>query len=216
MEYREWWREFDDIDWRGGEPNFILNDDQDMIDVEYADGMLIDVGRDSNNIYQIIVEDSEKKGEPLCTLSFADRDKLHDKLQETIERFRERGEDIEQDIDINDRRAAELIVNYGLNFSNISRDEIVSLINAELKEPVEGSSEYIRLLCAYLFCIGGKEDAALIKKAKYSGKMDVGAMIDSEWITSLENGGQPDEYTRSREELIADIITYYVDFEDRL
>ena len=66
MEYREWWREFDDIDWRGGEPNFILNDDQDMIDVKYADGMLIDVGRDLNNIYQIIVEDSEKKGEPLC------------------------------------------------------------------------------------------------------------------------------------------------------
>ena len=58
-------------------------------------------------------------------------------------------------------------------------------------------------------------DAELIKKAKYSGNIDTRAMIDSEWITSLENGGQPDEYTRSREELIADIITYYVDFEDR-
>ncbi|MBR1824414.1 MAG: hypothetical protein IJ779_09325 [Ruminococcus sp.] len=122
---------------------------------------------------------------------------------------------MEPEPDENERRAAELVGKYGLNFSDIPKDEIVSLLSAELKAPVAGSAEYIRLLCAYLFCIGGKEDAELIKKAKYSGNMDTGAMIDSEWITSLENGGQPDEYTRSREELIADIITYYVDFEDR-
>lgn len=214
MDYREWWREFDDIDWRSGEPNFITNDDHAMIEVRYTDGLSIDVGRENSGIYTITVTDGETK-EVLCTVNIADREKLHDKLQEIVERFRERAEEIEPEPDENERRAAELVGKYGMNFSDIPKDEIVSLLSAELKAPVAGSAEYIRLLCAYLFCIGGKEDAELIKKAKYSGNMDTGAMIDSEWITSLENGGQPDEYTRSREELIADIITYYVDFEDR-
>ena len=37
-------------------------------------------------------------------------------------------------------------------------------------------------------------------------------MIDGEWITSLENGGKADMYTRSRDMLIADFVDYYTDF----
>ena len=39
--------------------------------------------------------------------------------------------------------------------------------------------------------------------------MDVGTMIDSEWIDSLENGGIEDEYTRTRKEIIEDFVGYY-------
>ena len=46
--------------------------------------------------------------------------------------------------------------------------------------------------------------------------MDIGAMIDKEWLTSLENGGIADDETRSRDELIADIVMYYMDYEDKL
>ena len=43
--------------------------------------------------------------------------------------------------------------------------------------------------------------------------MDVGCMIDYEWLSSLENGGAEDEYTPSRNELIQDFIDYYKDFK---
>ncbi|MBR5371656.1 MAG: hypothetical protein IK130_05510 [Oscillospiraceae bacterium] len=49
----------------------------------------------------------------------------------------------------------------------------------------------------------------LLKQAKYSINMDVGCMIDLEWIQSLENGGAKDAMTRSREELIEDFKAYY-------
>ena len=41
--------------------------------------------------------------------------------------------------------------------------------------------------------------------------MDVGCMIDGEWIQSLENDGAADEARnlRSREEPIKDFTTYY-------
>ena len=108
MDYREWWREFDDIDWRSGEPNFITNDDHAMIEVRYTDGLSIDVGRENSGIYAITVTDGESK-EVLCTVNIADREKLHDKLQEIVERFRERAEEIEPEPDENERRAAELV-----------------------------------------------------------------------------------------------------------
>lgn len=212
MEYREWWREFDDIDLRDGNVNFIMNDEQDMIEISYSDGMFIDVGLDKDNIYNITVvasNDVEGWKEPLCVKQFADRDKLHDCLQEMIDRFRE---DI-PDEDENERRTAELLDKYGIDFINVPKDEIAELLNEELKAPKKGSSEYLRLLCAYLYCAGGDDAVKLIKKAKYSVNMDVGAMIDGEWISSLENGGMPDGYVRSREEIVASIILYYMDYE---
>ncbi|MDE7364461.1 MAG: hypothetical protein K2N27_06200, partial [Ruminococcus sp.] len=77
------------------------------------------------------------------------------------------------------------------------------------------SSEYIRLLCGYLYCIGDKSDIDLIKKAKYNMSMDVGCMIDIEWIESLKNGGIEDteHYVRQRNEIIADFMEYYSDFQ---
>ncbi len=41
--------------------------------------------------------------------------------------------------------------------------------------------------------------------------MDVGCMIDGEWIDSLK--GIENEYTRPREEIIESFIAYYKNFE---
>lgn len=43
----------------------------------------------------------------------------------------------------------------------------VELIQKEIENYQEGSSEYIRVLCGYLYCIGNASDAELIKRAKY-------------------------------------------------
>lgn len=90
----------------------------------------------------------------------------------------------------NEQRAEKIIEKYGFDFENIPKEEIIALIEAEHGNFQEGSSEYIRLLCGYLFCIGDASDVPLIKRVKYGINMDVGCMIDWEWIESLENGGQ--------------------------
>ena len=89
--------------------------------------------------------------------------------------------------------------------------KIINLIENEIKDFQSGSSEYIRLLCGYLYCLGNEEDASLIEKAKYKINMDVGCMIDAEWIESLK--GVESIYVRPRDEIISDFVDYYKDFE---
>ena len=95
--------------------------------------------------------------------------------------------------DINEKRAEQLLRKYGFDFKNINKNEIIELINKEINDFQEGSSEYIRLLCGYLYCLGDSSDVPLIEKAKYDINFDVGCMIDGEWIDSLENNGVEDE-----------------------
>ena len=113
----------------------------------------------------------------------------------------------------NEERAEELIKKYRFDFNSISKIEIRNLIQQEIDNFQEGSSEYIRLLCGYLFCIGDITDVALLEKAKYSINMYVGCMIDEEWIDSLKNGGIETEFTNSRENIIKYFILYYKNFE---
>ena len=113
----------------------------------------------------------------------------------------------------NGQRAEQIIAKYGFDFAVIPKSEIIRLIEQEIDDYHPGSSEYIRLLCGYLYCIGERGDAALIEKAKYSINMDVGCMIDGEWVDSLKNGGVPDEYTRCREDIIRSFTEYYENFE---
>lgn len=115
----------------------------------------------------------------------------------------------------NEKKAEMLIEKYGFDFNSIPKNEIISLINEEINNYQYGSSsEYIRLLCGYLYCIGDKSDIDLIRKAKRIN-MDVGCMIDTEWIESLENGGIEDieNYVRPRSEIVADFIEYYHAFQ---
>ena len=112
----------------------------------------------------------------------------------------------------NEQRAEELIKKYSFDFDTIPKEEIVELIEKEILDFQEGSSEYIRLLCGYLYCVGDKDDIPLIEKAKYKINFDVGCMIDAEWIDSLKNGGIEEGYTRSRQEIIDSFVSYYKDF----
>ena len=106
-----------------------------------------------------------------------------------------------------------MIQKYGFDFKKISKEEIRLLIEKEITHFQEGSIEYLRLLCGYLYCIGDISDVSLIEKAKYNINMDVGCMIDQEWIDSLKNGGIEDEYVRTRDEIIKSFIFYYKDFK---
>lgn len=111
------------------------------------------------------------------------------------------------------KRAENLIKKYGFEFAKVSKNEIVNLLETEIENYQEGSSEYIRLLCGYLFCIGDKTDISLIEKAKYNINMDVGCMVDWEWLESLKNDGKKTECCRSRKELTDDFVEYYTDFK---
>ena len=113
----------------------------------------------------------------------------------------------------NEQRAQVLLRTYGFDFDRIPKEEIRALIEKEITHYQEGSSEYIRVLCGYLYCIGDQIDIDRIEKAKYNIHMDVDCMIDIEWIDSLKNGGIEGEYVRSRKDIIASFIAYYEDFE---
>ncbi|MCM1315054.1 MAG: hypothetical protein NC205_02665 [Prevotella sp.] len=111
------------------------------------------------------------------------------------------------------KRAEKLVKKYGFDFEKIPKSEITDLLETEIENYQEGSSEYIRLLCGYLFCIGDKTDIPLIEKAKYSINMDVGCMVDWEWLESLKNEGKETEYCWSRKKLIEIFIEYYTNFK---
>ena len=113
----------------------------------------------------------------------------------------------------NEQRAEEIIKKYGFDFDTNPKAEIVQLIQNEIENYQEGSSEYIRLLCGYLYCLGDETDVALMENAKYNINMDVGCMIDEEWIESLKNGGIATEYTSSKEEIMDSFIGDYKDFK---
>ena len=113
----------------------------------------------------------------------------------------------------NEKRTEQIIKKYGFEFDTIPKTEIIELIRNEIDDFQSGSSEYIRVLCGYLYCIGDKSDIPLLEEAKYEINFDVGCMIDGEWIESLKNGGVQDRYVPSREKIIASFIAYYRDFE---
>ena len=115
-----------------------------------------------------------------------------------------------------DERAENFLKRFGFDFDKIDKNEIISLINEEFERAVEerkrcfyDSSECLRVLCEYLYCLGDISDVPLLEKVKYGIDMDVGTMIDSEWIDSLENGGIEDKYTQTRKEIIKGFVDYY-------
>lgn len=113
----------------------------------------------------------------------------------------------------NEERARTLVEKYGFHFEQIPKSEIRELIEAEILDFQPGSAEYIRALCGYLFCIGNKSDVELLQRAKFEINMDVGCMIDEEWIDSLHNGGVETPIVRPRAELIEEFMKYYINFE---
>ena len=115
-----------------------------------------------------------------------------------------------------DERAENFLKRFGFDFDKIDKNEIISLINEEFERAIEerkrcfyDSSECLRVLCGYLYCLGDISDVPLLEKVKYDIDMDVGTMIDGEWIDSLKNGGIEDKYTQTRKEIIEGFVDYY-------
>ena len=86
-----WWEIYESLQLHGGTVNYIGDELEDMIEIFYPDGMLIDVGKSSqDNIYYITVVSSDDIKEwenPLETISVTDKKNLYDKIQETIEKY---------------------------------------------------------------------------------------------------------------------------------
>ena len=104
----------------------------------------------------------------------------------------------------------------GFDFDKIDKNEIIFLLNKEFERAITereskfyDSSECLRVLCGYLFCLGDISNVPLLEKVKYKIDMDMGVAIDGIWIISLENNGmEMKEYDiPSKKEL----IKYFVD-----
>ena len=109
------------------------------------------------------------------------------------------------DNDFNEKRAKNSVKMYGFQFDKLPHDEIRQLLRDEIENYTPGSSEYLRVLCGYLFCIGDPADAALISKAKYEINFDVGCMIDLDWIDGLNST----KNVGKRDALVNNFVAYY-------
>ena len=120
-----------------------------------------------------------------------------------------------------EERAEFFIRKLGFDFDKIDKNEIIFLLNKEFERAITereskfyNSSECLRVLCGYLFCLGDISDVPLLKKVKYKIDMDMGVAIDGIWIISLENNGlEMKEYDiPSKKELIKDFVDFYKNY----
>ena len=122
-----------------------------------------------------------------------------------------------------EERAEFFIRKLGFDFDKIDKDEIIFLLNKEFERAITetereskfyDSSECLRVLCGYLFCLGDISDIPLLEKVKYKIDMDMGVAIDGIWIISLENNGiEMKEYDiPSKKEIIKDFVDFYKNY----
>lgn len=87
-----WYDRYQKLDLQNGKIEFILEDDQDMIEIRYSDGMLIDVGyiEDVSKYYIAVVLSDDERGweSPIDVVEVIAKDDLLKKLQETIFQYR--------------------------------------------------------------------------------------------------------------------------------
>lgn len=90
----QWWETYEKLNLCGGKIRFICEDDEDMIEITYQDGMLIDVGKptyDEQSRYciTVVASDSIEGWEsPLADVYVPNKGDLVEKLQEVIFKFR--------------------------------------------------------------------------------------------------------------------------------
>ncbi len=87
-----WWKPFEALELHGGRINFICDDCEDMIEIFYEDGMMIDIGKPERmDLYIItVVSSNDAIGwkQPLAEIEVPNRANLFDRIQETIINFR--------------------------------------------------------------------------------------------------------------------------------
>ena len=120
-----------------------------------------------------------------------------------------------------EERAEFFIRKLGFDFDKIDKNEIIFLLNKEFERAITereskfyDSSECLRVLCGYLYCLGDISDVPLLEKVKYGIDMDTGVAIDGIWIISLENNGiEMKEYDiPSKKEIIKDFVDFYKNY----
>ena len=93
MGKQTWWDDYQSLNLCGGTISFILEDDEDMIEINYADGMLIDIGKPmSINKYCItVVLSNDELGwkNPIMEITVDNKEDLIWKIQETIFKVRQ-------------------------------------------------------------------------------------------------------------------------------
>lgn len=89
----KWWEEYAALDLCGGELIDILEDDEDMLEIRYPDGGVIDVGfLSAINMYCITAVASDDEAgwaDPVFEVEVEKRDQLSAALQAAIKKFRE-------------------------------------------------------------------------------------------------------------------------------
>lgn len=87
-----WKKPYNNLNLCNGKIQFLSEDDEDMIKIEYNDGMLIDVGKPlADNRYCItVVKEDTLFGwqNPLAEIYILNKQDLANKIQETITKFR--------------------------------------------------------------------------------------------------------------------------------
>ena len=91
---KKWYDDYNKLDLSDGKISFILEDDEDMIEIHYEDGMLIDVGyieRMHSYLITVVSNDTDEGWEnPLEEINIENKAELFDKIQETICNYRKK------------------------------------------------------------------------------------------------------------------------------
>ena len=92
MKRKNWYDTYRTLKLCGGNIAFVLEDDEDMIEIRYEDGMLIDIGKPSVSkdyfITVVAADDSDGWTNPLAEIAVADKADLFRVIQETIIQYR--------------------------------------------------------------------------------------------------------------------------------
>ncbi len=90
----KWSDDYKNLNLMDGEISFTLKDDEDMIEIKYSDGMLIDVGyiNHLNSYFITVVSSDTDEGwkNPLEEVKIENKAELFDKIQETILKYRKK------------------------------------------------------------------------------------------------------------------------------
>ena len=89
---KKWYDDYNKLNLSGGKISFILEDDEDMIEIHYKDGTLIDVGyiERMHSYFITVVSSDTSEGwkQPVEEVKVEDKTVLADKIQETIYKYR--------------------------------------------------------------------------------------------------------------------------------
>ena len=88
----KWIETYNNLDLKNGEIEFICDDDQDMIEIRYDDGMLIDVGyvEEDRKYYITVVKSDDKNGwqNPLEIVEVSSKEVLSAEIQKIVMKYR--------------------------------------------------------------------------------------------------------------------------------